>query len=108
VDVLLLDLAKVFDKVPHLHLKIKLISCGINEDLVGWISAFLTDKTKRVKVFTNEGKSILSERCGVTSAGVLQGSVLGPTVFNINTKDIFQLAKNHLTLYANDSKSFVQ
>ena len=40
VNVLLFDLAKALDEVPHPHLNKKLISCGINADLVGWILAF--------------------------------------------------------------------
>ncbi|XP_065568779.1 uncharacterized protein LOC136032397 [Artemia franciscana] len=50
-------------------------------------------------------KQILSEKYGVIS-GVLQGIVLGPTLFNIYIKNIIHIATNHLTLYAENSKLF--
>jgi len=48
VDVIYLDFAKAFDKVPHLRLLNKLKSHGIKGKLWNWISAWLTGRQQRV------------------------------------------------------------
>ena len=40
VDLILLDLAKAFDKVPHRRLCIKLLSAGLNQMTVSWLMWF--------------------------------------------------------------------
>jgi len=42
VDVVFLDFAKAFDKVPHQRLLLKLQSHGITGKLFNWISDWLT------------------------------------------------------------------
>ncbi|XP_047137111.1 uncharacterized protein LOC124813726 [Hydra vulgaris] len=48
VDVLFLDFAKAFDKVPHRRLLQKLESYGIEGNVLNWIKAFLSNRSQRV------------------------------------------------------------
>lgn len=75
VDVVCIDFAKAFDKVPHHNLLYKLRRLGISEGIVSWIEQYLRNRFQRVKIGTS-----VSEKCEVLS-GVPQGSVLGPLLF---------------------------
>ena len=59
-DVILLDFAKAFDKVPHVCLCHKLSHLGINGPLLEWIKNFLTDRTQQVMVY---GEKALYPQC---------------------------------------------
>ncbi|CAB4017279.1 Hypothetical predicted protein, partial [Paramuricea clavata] len=48
VDVLYLDLAKAFDKVPHNLLLLKLQLHGITDPLLLWMQSYLSDRKQRV------------------------------------------------------------
>ena len=43
-DILYLDFAKAFDKVPHMRLSAKLKASGIEGKLLKWIEEWLTDR----------------------------------------------------------------
>ena len=44
MDVILLDFAKAFDKVPHRRLLHKIDFCGVRECTLGWIESFLRQR----------------------------------------------------------------
>ena len=50
VDVIYLDFAKAFDKVPHKRLLSKLKGCGIKGKIYDWIKDFLSNRKQRVVI----------------------------------------------------------
>ena len=98
VDVLYLDFAKAFDKVPHKRLLSKLEAHGIAGNILRWIDSWLSNRRQKVSV---EGE--LSEWAAVKS-GVPQGSVLGPLLFLIYINDIDEDIVSKFSKFADDSK----
>ncbi len=101
VDLLYLDFARAFDKVPHARLIAKVKSLGITGHISAWIEQWLTDRRQRVVL--NGSNSSWKE---VTS-GVPQGSVLGPCLFIIFINDI-DTAVDAVTIikkFADDTKT---
>lgn len=101
VDLLYLDFARAFDKVPHARLMMKVRAHGITGKIADWIEQWLSDRKQRVVL--NGTASALAD---VTS-GVPQGSVLGPTLFIIFINDIDTAVDLILTLlkkFADDTK----
>ena len=54
-NVIFLDLAKVFDSVPHERLLLKLKSNGIDGSLLNWLRHFLVGRKQRVVVRNSTG-----------------------------------------------------
>lgn len=100
VDAIYLDFAKAFDKVSHRFLLHKLTKYGIDDCLLKWIKAFLSDRRQRVII-----TGATSDWTPVDS-GVPQGSVLGPTLFTIFINDMPSVfSKTNVSkLFADDTK----
>jgi hypothetical protein len=100
VDLVYLDFAKAFDKVPHGRLLKKIEAAGIAGNLLAWIKDWLTNRQQHVVI-----KGKYSEWAPVLS-GVPQGSVLGPVLFNIfiNDLDGAVAADQILKKFTDDSK----
>lgn len=94
------DVSKAFDKVWHQGLLFKLSKYGIYGNLHKWFTSYLSDRTQRVM---NEG---FKSTWLPTSAGVPQGSVLGPYLFLIYINDIVENLSSNVRLFADDTTLF--
>jgi len=99
-DVLYLDFAKAFDKVPHQRLLKKMEAAGIAGHTLEWVRNWLKDRKSRVVV--NGKKSTWRE----VLSGVPQGSVLGPILFVIYINDLEKEVKGdqQVVMFADDTK----
>ncbi|KAK3082452.1 hypothetical protein FSP39_012409 [Pinctada imbricata] len=91
------DVSKAFDRVWHRGLLIKLQSYGFSGLLLNFIENYLTNRQQ--SVFVNNSFSSFLE----TTAGVPQGSVLGPFLFLIFINDIADNLLSVALLFADDT-----
>ena len=80
-------LSKAFDTIDHDLLIAKLGACGFQEDALVFMKSYFTNRQERVRV--NSNFSMWEE----IISGVLQGSILGPLLFNI-LNDLFLFVEN--------------
>jgi hypothetical protein len=92
-----LDQSKAFDRICHVGLKRKLKSFGINGQLYSMLSNYLDDR--KIRVVLDGSKS----KWHKITAGVPQGSILGPLMFLIYTNDIVNELESEIYLYADDA-----
>ncbi|UYV79488.1 hypothetical protein LAZ67_17002858, partial [Cordylochernes scorpioides] len=95
------DISKAFDKVWHEALLYKMAKKNLPGDIIRMTKSFLCDRNLRVKV-----KDVLSTPRKIR-AGVPQGSVIGPTFFNIFIDDYPCPDGMSLHLYADDAATLV-
>ena len=55
-NALLLNFSKAFDSVPHQRLLIKLDYCGVGGGILMWISAFFSNRSQVVSIYSYFGK----------------------------------------------------
>ena len=73
-DICVLDFAKAFDKVSHIHLIHKLRWYGITGEVNRWINNFLCDRTQRV-VLESASSDEVPVASGVYTSGVCSRAV---------------------------------
>ena len=95
------DISKAFDRVWHRGLLAKLASFGISGNLLDWFKSYLSDRKQRAVL-----NGCTSDWAQV-SAGVLQGSILGPLLFVIYINDIFSEIQCVIRLFADDTSLYI-
>ena len=95
-----LDISKAFDKVWHEGLIHKLKCNGLSNNLLKFFENYLQNRQQRVVL--NGTKSDWRK----ISAGVPQGSVLGPLLFLVYINDLCENIKSQMRLFADDSFVF--
>ena len=95
-DVIIMDFAKAFDKVPHRRLLYKLDYYGIRGSTHKWITSWLSGRSQKVVL---DGQA--SDPVPVLS-GVAKGSVLGPVLFLIFINDLPENIRSSVRFFADD------
>ncbi|KAL5260505.1 hypothetical protein ACHWQZ_G010593 [Mnemiopsis leidyi] len=106
VVLLLLDLSAAFDTVNHNMLIKKLKNTyGLNNCVLDWFKSYLSDRSFTVSI--NGARSSTY----YIRIGVPQGSILGPILFILYTKEISSIAKKHgffIHMYADDTQLYIE
>ena len=95
--VIMLDLRKAFDLISHECLleKLRIYQCDDNSSK--WFRSYLTGRTQQTAI-----KGHLSETAVIT-AGIPQGSILGPLLFILYMNDLPLHIDNNIDMFADDS-----
>ena len=97
---MLLDLSSAFDTVDHEVLRRRLeITFGIADTALQWFRSYLAGRSQRVLPNGSFSEDISLHH------GVPQGSCLGPLLFTIYARKLFEVVKRHLPdVYADDNQ----
>ena len=90
-----LDFRKAFDLVDHKIILTKLAEMNISRAFWSWVKCFLTGRTQQVNLH-----GVMSS-IAPCPAGVPQGSVISPILFNVHISDLEDSIPDHLTINTN-------
>ena len=85
VSVVMTDLSKAFDCIPHDLLIAKLEAYGLDEKALSYIFSYLANRNQCVRI--NDKKSDFQK----IISGVLQGPITGPILFNLSINKLVLL-----------------
>ena len=92
---------KAFDTLPHKPTVEKLKSYGADDNTTDLVHDYLSNRLQRVRLGDQYSK------WKEISAGVPQGSVLGPLIFNIFMNDlVYAVKQSKSSAYADDTQIF--
>ena len=96
-----MDLSKAFDTVNHNLLLAKINAYDFSFNVIKFIQSYLSERFQRVNINSN-----FSEWCKIL-LGALQGSILGPLLFNIFLNDNFYLIQDaYISNFADDNSLY--
>ena len=95
-----MDISKAFDRVWHEGIIFKVQKCGIKGNLIKFLIRFLSKRQERTVI---NGKCSSWE--GV-SAGVMQGSILGPLLFLVYINNLPDTLQSNVRIYPDDTFLF--
>ena len=100
VHALFLDFRKAFDSVDYGILFRKLADLNANKSFWMWTKSFLEKRSQHVNLGDTKSRTVICR------AGVPQGSVISPTMFNVHINDLEDSIPGHLNVssckYADD------
>ena len=101
VRAIFLDISKAFDKDWHKGLVFELKQNGVTGDLLNILTDFLKERKQRVVLNGQHSK------WSNISAGVPQGSILGPLLFLIYINDLSDNLSSNPKLFVDDTSLFL-
>ena len=98
-----LDLSKAFDSIDHQLLLDKMSNLGMSVQSINWIKSYLSNRRQRTRF------SEFTSSETVVTAGIPQGSILGPLLFTCFTNDMSALFDDicKMIAYADDTQLLV-
>ena len=95
VHTMFLDFRNAVDLVDRKIILIKLAEMNISTAFCSWVKCFLTGRTQQVNLH-----GVMSS-IAPCPAGVPQGSVISPILFNVHINDLEDSISDHLTINTN-------
>ena len=101
IGVVMIDLSKAFDTIPHPHLLSKLENYGLSKDAVSLMRSYLSNRYQRVKI-GNSYSDWSSVKCGVPQGSILDlsYSTSSLTICSTLLKIVIYTTMQMITLWA--------
>ena len=93
-----LDFSAAFDRLPHKIIISKLVSFGVSDWIVAYVTDFLSGRSQFVCSPDNSFSDTVKVRSGVP-----QGSIIAPLLFAVAAHDLPAVNGCNITKYADDS-----